>query len=163
MNAPTWGRSLPWALILEKSKEHKLDPMLVAAIVMTESNGDPWAVRYEPDYSYLVTPQVFSQRLLISLQTEVALQKFSYSYMQLMGANFRALGYAGHLTQLCSTPSLALEYGCKHLSLQVVRYDGEVQKSIAAYNAGVAVIDERTKRFKNQHYVDRVLFFLGKR
>jgi hypothetical protein len=161
MNAPNWARPLPWALILEKAKEHKLDPVLVAAICHEESGGITWRTRYEPGYPYLVTPQIFAQRLLTSVATEIAHQQTSWSHLQIMGANARALGYADYLPKICAQPDLAIHYGCKFLANLVERYE-KLELVVASYNAG-SPQRRADGKLKNQGYVDRVLKLLARR
>ena len=43
---------------------------LLFAIMMTESGGNPFAYRYEPEYDFLVTPKEWAKRLgVCTLQT----------------------------------------------------------------------------------------------
>jgi len=45
----SWTRSEYKDLIYETSKKYNLDPQVIYATIMTESEGDPYAFRYEPD------------------------------------------------------------------------------------------------------------------
>lgn len=161
MNAPTWARSLPWALILDKAKEHKLDPVLIAAIICEESGGITWRTRYEPNFEYILTPQVFAQRLVVTMQTEIQGQKHSHGLMQVMGVTAREHGFMGYFPELCADPAKGVHYGCKELVEKVDRYDGHLEKVIAAYNAGSARIVNG--KYTNQSYVDKVLKLLARR
>ena len=136
---------------------HGLAPVLVAAIVQTESAGNPWATRFEPDFlnSYVdAAPRRFGA---VSVQTERMCRAISFGPMQIMGQVARERGFTGvFLTELCDSET-GLEYGCRHLAALRDRYlalwglDGV----IAAYNAGSPRRDS-WGNFVNQSYVDTV-------
>ncbi len=128
---------------------------IMKAIVACESGWNPYAARYEPQYSYLVTPSKFSKSLLITEATESNFQKTSWGLGQIMGANARALGFQGHLTMLIE-PTLGLQYCCLFFAKMCMRRFSVIADQIAAYNAGTPVTDANG-RYKNQDYVDKVL------
>lgn len=146
------------AEIRETAGRHNLPVGLVHAIVQVESGGDPWAVRFEPDFKRLYLDgrawKVFGA---ISHDTEVMLRATSFGLMQVMGQVAREKGFEGvWLTQLCS-PGFGLEYGCRQLRtmrerwLAAAGWDGV----IAAYNAGTPRRSS-TGQWQNQAYVDKV-------
>ncbi len=138
-----------------------LEPLLVAAIVQTESSGNTWATRYEPDFlkRYVeAAPQRFGG---VSVQTERMCRATSFGPMQIMGQVARERGFTGiFLTELCD-PETGLEYGCRHLAALRDRYLAQwgLDGVIAAYNAG----SPRTVggQFVNQDYVDQVKRNMG--
>lgn len=130
---------------------------LVRAIVLVESNGNPWAIRHEPRYRYLWdvgsnTPfrKIQQDELLdataaqgldaipgSSRDTEWMGQRTSWGLMQVMGAVAREYGFRGWFPQLCDI-NTGLQYGCKHLSVLVQRYKAKHtwRGVVAAYNTG---------------------------
>jgi soluble lytic murein transglycosylase-like protein len=144
-----------WPIIRDQAKLLNLDPELIGAIIEVESSGNEWATRFEPQFLYLKTPGVFAGKLGITESTERTHQKTSWGLMQIMGAVARELGFAEHLTQLC-VPETNILYGCRKVAQLMARYNGAVDKVVAAYNAGSA---KQTVEglFINQEYVDKVL------
>lgn len=134
--------------------EEGVDPDLLKAISIVETNGVRWAVRFERNYTYLVTPEVFAKKLGISVETEEVLQRISFGPMQLMGGVARERGFADHLTKLTDA-QLAYTWSVKHLKVLLSRYKTEVEV-IASWNWGSP---KRTElgTFANQGYVDKVL------
>lgn len=135
---------------------HQLDPDWVLAIVQTESAGIPSAMRYEDHWRYLCRPSFYADRLKITEDTEIQLQKFSYGLMQVMGSVAREHGYADSLALLID-PFRALEYGCRQLKALRRRYPTG-RDWIASYNAG----SPRKKpdgTYVNEAYVRKVVGF----
>ncbi len=140
---------------------HGLETLLVAAIVQTESAGNPWATRFEPDFlaRYVdAAPRRFGG---VSVHTERMGRATSFGPMQIMGQVARERGFTGiFLTELCD-PETGLEYGCRQLAALRDRYLTQwgLDGVIAAYNAG----SPRTAggRFVNQYYVDQVKRNMG--
>jgi soluble lytic murein transglycosylase-like protein len=155
---PEWAMRLPTNLIQAKAEAFGLDPMLVAAIVWQESRGSVYAVRYEPNYRWLFTPEKFADRQGITVETEKNLQKHSFGLMQIMGATARWLGYDGALAALYK-PENNLYWGGKYLKLLFEKHK-DTAKVVSAYNAGSPKILESGK-FANQNYVDSVLGYLA--
>lgn len=143
--------------IKENADKFKLDPCLVAAIVYAESNFDPCAMRFEENYRWLYKVKFFASLAKISIDTETAMQKFSYGLMQIMGAAAKERGYHGFLPELCTRPELGLYYGCMHFQKGLKRYGYDVESAIAAYNAGSPIVDKETGKFINQKYVDKIM------
>ncbi len=144
-------------LIDDTAERYELPIKLVRAIVTVESQGDPWATRYEPAF--------FSRYVLAkghpvfpgcSRDTEERLRAHSFGLMQVMGQVAREHGFdAPFLTALCD-PATGLDWGCRHLAKQVHRYDGNLEAAVAAYNAGSAIRNAAGTAWRNQRYVDKV-------
>ena len=126
-------------LIFDAATRHGVDPALIKAVMRAESNFDPNAVRHEPYVAHIGGPDA------------------SYGLMQTLYSTARELGYTGTPEGLFN-PGVSIEYGTRYLKRQLVRYNGDTEKAIAAYNAGSA---RRTAsgKWSNQAYVDRVLRF----
>lgn len=144
---------MPIDIIQEKSGFYKVDPLLIQAIIKTESGGNKFASRWEPQYPYIYKPEKFAEPLGITLQTEIALQKFSYGLMQCMGAVFRELGYTYPLP-MAFEYEVNLEYGIRHFKSFLERHS-DTDEAIASYNAGSPRYGKDGK-LVNQHYVDKV-------
>ena len=162
---------------------YKIDEKIVKSIIVVESSGKTYAQRYEPNYIYLwdcksQKPYMLSNRSKIpddfyaqakngsamsTRETEFHGQKTSWGLMQVMGAVAREYGFDGYLAELC-IPNIGIDYGCRHFSSYVKRYrhsQTALHDAIAAYNAGSAVRMDDGK-YRNQVYVDKVLFQLTK-
>lgn len=136
-----------------------IDYRLVYAIAVVESSLNPNAVRFEPGWKYLLDVESYAKRLHITASTEEILQKCSWGLMQVMGSVARELGFELELNQL-SNPYFNLEIGCKKL-LQLQSKYSEVEDVISAYNQGSPRKDKKSKCYKNQAYVDKVLLQLN--
>lgn len=143
-------------LINAIAAQHGLPTTLVQAIVQVESNGRPWAVRYEPGFfSRYVEGRQPAVYAPCSRDTEEHLRACSFGLMQIMGQTARELGFRGvYLTELCD-PGVGLEWGCRLLAALVVRHHGQLTRVAAAYNAGSVRLTPQGE-FVNQAYVDRV-------
>lgn len=139
--------------IYDISKSFNLDPVLVEAIVVVESGGHPYKVRYEHGYRWLFEPEVLARNLKITVDTETILQSCSWGLMQIMGATARSSGFREDMPLLCN-PEKNLFYGCRHLKSLVNKYPIQ-SDAIAAYNAGSPKEMANGKYF-NQAYVDKV-------
>lgn len=155
----SWIWKLPWNLISTAALEHKLQPRLVAAVVQTESGGNFYATRYEPDFRWTLNIQKMATRLVITYDTEEMGQMISWGLMQIMGSVAREHGYVGYLTELVD-PELSLHYGCKHLKLKKDKYGPDVSDIYAAYNAG-SVRKNNSGQYANQRQVDNFMRYYG--
>jgi hypothetical protein len=141
-----------WTQIEEAGALHGIDTKHIAACILTETNGNRFAIRYEPHYRYLVNPKDFADRLNISVETEEFSQKTSWGLMQVMGGVARELGFVGHLPQLIEI-EFGIKYGAMKLKKCMDKY-GNIHDAIAAYNAG-SVRKTAGGLYFNQKHVDR--------
>ena len=118
-------------IIWDKGRTHAVDPVLIKAIVASESNFNPRAKRDEP-----------------------RIGDASYGLMQTLYRTARDMGYDGPPEGLFD-PATSIEYGTRYLKRQLLRYGGATDFAIAAYNSGTAYKREDGS-FVNQAYVDRV-------
>ena len=125
--------------IVIASNVHKLDPELVAAIVMTESSGNKYAIRYEPAFLVrYVEPTMDDSRFASCGHriTEKISRATSWGLMQVMGLVARENGFKGKfLSQLCN-PKIGLDMGCFHFAKLLRRHDGDNIRGLLAYNGG---------------------------
>ena len=143
-----------WPLIEAAAGRHGLDPDLVGAIVVAESAADPAAVRYEPHVGKYVRDPDKHRPRGCSAETERRLQMMSFSLMQVMGFNIRAMGFTGWLTEYLD-PAKGLEVGCRFLADLLKRWP-KIEDAVSAYNQGSPRRGE-DGRYRNQAYVDRVM------
>lgn len=121
-------------IIYDIAVRHSINPQLVAALIHVESAFNPRAVS----------------------------RKGAYGLMQLLPATARRFGVNRKRDLL--NPVKNLEAGVKYLKWLTERFGGDVQKSLAAYNAGEGAVD----RFggippyhETQQYVQRIFGLLG--
>lgn len=131
-----------------------LEILLKAICSVENTRKDKWACRYEHGYSYVYKVDFYAKKLNISLATEICLQSMSYGVAQLMGANFRSLGYSDHLTKIPSDEKLQLDYSMRFLKTIVARFP-KLEDAISAYNHGSPWRLDGGG-YKNQAYVDAV-------
>jgi len=142
-------------IIEDKAAEFQIDADLIEAFCMTESSGNPHAIRYE-DAFY----QRYTENMAFS-ESEDKGRATSYGLMQIMGEVARELGFKGAFTELFD-PATGLEYALKHLKRFIVKYQAEgLDYAIASYNAGSPRFDD-SGHFVNQKYVDQVHSYLNK-
>ena len=110
-----WEHLFPlgWADILRaRAGRHRLDPYLVAALVRQESEFNPVA------------------------RSRVG----ALGLMQIMPSTgrslFRRLGIAGFSNRKLTVPDVSLRLGTFHLKEVLAKFDGQVEKALAGYNAG---------------------------
>lgn len=142
-------------LIKQSSDTFKIDPLIIKAIILTESNADIWAYRYEDSYAYLVNPRDWADHLSITLNSEIQLQKTSIGLMQPMGGVCREYGFTNLLSKIFQ-PELSIYYGCMHLQKKVQKFGDDPATMYAAYNAG-SVKKTPGGMFTNQRNVDRFM------
>lgn len=136
----------------------RLPPGLIAAIIQVESNGNCWAMRYEPAFfTRYVAGHSFPCYAPCSFDTEAQGRATSWGLMQIMGQVARERGFIHpYLSALCDAET-GIDYGCRHVAFLKARYlKGEDWTPvIAAYNAGSP--QKIGARYTNQKYVNRVL------
>jgi soluble lytic murein transglycosylase-like protein len=146
------------ALIKKYAAEHKLDPKIVAAVILQESSGNTYAFRYEPAFfeRYLnnklpnALGGVFHRG--IELKSEIRFRAFSFGLMQIMGQTAVENGFKGFLPQLFE-PEINIELGCKVLARALKVFDGDYRKALSAYNSGVGFVQRNGATI----YADKVI------
>ena len=137
---------------------------ILRAVVLVESGGDTWAMRYEPHYRWLwdvrrnkpvrTTMDLFPAPRGVSRDSEIMGQKTSWGLMQVMGAVARERGFEGRfLSELCD-PDVGMRFGCLHL-LGFHRRWGTWELALVSYNAGSPRKGDDGK-WVNQVYIERL-------
>lgn len=145
-------KNLPWGEIFTYADQYNLKRNWVAAVIMIESGGDTWALRYEPNWKYQKDTASYARKARISLETERVCQACSWGLMQVMGEVARELGFEGDLTEL-NNPAIGIAFGTKKLAQQMKRY-GKIEDAVSAYNAG-SVRKTHDGYYTNQDYVNK--------
>lgn len=132
---------------------------LAQAIIRQESAWDPYAIRYEPEYNYLFTPEKFKKT---SFETEIVAQKISWGLGQLMGALLREQGLTGFLSEALD-PTVNITHLCKRIKT-LEKISSNQNDIIAMYNGGPGAILRKDSfgKYRNQAYVDSVNGFFIK-
>lgn len=143
-------------LITKISNSHGLDPLHIAAFILTESGGNTWAVRFEPGWRFHKDEQTYAKALGISVATELDCQQISWGLMQVMGTVAREQGYSDHLAKLCM-PEIGIEIGCRKVASLFHRYK-TWDEVVSAFNCGSVVVV--SGHYSNQEYVDKHNKFL---
>ena len=165
MSIPEWGRGYDWKLIETVSLRHGLDSDLVAAVIQTESSGNTYAMRYEPNWGkYTFNIPQFALMLGCTRETMSVMQKCSWGLMQVMGG----VAYEHGLDKMPTleerwpsallNPIIGIEFGCRVLASHFKRWGPMVENVVAGYNWGHPRKRE-TGEFLNQQHVDRFLSF----
>ena len=94
---------------------HGVDPLLIAAVCMTESSGRPHVTKFEVNYPWLYKPEACARKFECSLEDEIAGQSTSYGFMQVMGAVMREYGFAGSFDKAFEAET-NIDFGTKHLA-----------------------------------------------
>jgi soluble lytic murein transglycosylase-like protein len=146
--------------IQDASQRTGVPENLIYSVIMTESGGDPYAIRYEHHFNYLLSTDLFAKSNQITESTEAILQKCSLGLMQVMGAVARELGFKQSLLMLTS-PNIGVNLGAKKLKTLIQKYNS-TDDVLAAYNAGSPRRLEGGL-YVNQAYVNKVREFMKKK
>lgn len=150
---PPWAEQLPWPVIEEKSKLFQLDPLLIGCLIQQESGGNPFALRFEPQYRYAWECRTFAEKIGSSIETETQGQMSSWGVMQVMGGVARELGFQGWFPEL-SQLDVGLEYGCRQFKRKLQSYSN-LWDAVSAYNQG-SPRKTAGGQYENFRYVDQV-------
>jgi soluble lytic murein transglycosylase-like protein len=143
------------AFIENEAKEFHLDPLWIKAIILQESGGNPYALRYEPHYDYPVDSSHLAGALGITLDTESMTQKMSWGLSQMMGGLLREIGFSGYMGQMF-VPETAISWTCKQLS-RLALLSQVPADLFAAWNGGKGALHKVTGLYPNQQYVNETL------
>lgn len=154
------GLRFYWNDITAAAKAHRLDPYLVAAVVVKESSANTDAYRFEPLFwnRYL-------KRLPDWMNENPRRASASYGLMQVMYPVAVERGLARTVPpESLFQPVIGLEYGCRQLVYMMDKIDtkwpqepGEsrLRAALASYNGGLQ--GPNALRPDNRSYADRVL------
>ena len=153
-----WLFLLPLNLIYSECIRLRCNPNIIAAIVSTESNGNPYAVRYEERYSYVLSEEEIESHAKynsVTNITELVNQKHSVGLMQIMFANMRAQGFKGSFAESFGQKE-NLHHGIIFFNNLFDRYDNSFEDAVSAYNQG-SPRKNKNGKYSNQKYVDKVM------
>jgi hypothetical protein len=156
------------------AKGHGLDPKLVTAMVMVESEGDIGAWNPEQRYRYFWDVKLWKpfrpvtdieiasefppkdfKALKGDPDNEWWAQQASWGLMQVMGAVAREFGFReNYLTGLCRDAGTGLLFGCRVLQGHLKWSRGVVDQAVAAYNGGRVGNDKPP--YRNATYIAKV-------
>lgn len=147
--------------IAAAAAKYGLDPLLVEAIVLTESSGNTDAFRFEPNYynRYLKPKKLYPGQNPRRVSS-------SYGLMQIMYDVARERGYPDSLLpEHLFFPEVGLEWGCKHLRFLFdwaaefpnVTEAQKLEAVLASYNGGRGDNKPTDKPLRNASYVRKVL------
>lgn len=132
-------------LITDSATKYKLKPEVVAAIILQESGGEPFAARFEKAYfeRLLGSPPekwggwVPSPSEVPTRKTEATLRSMSMGLMQVMGDSARKVCKLNspYLSVLYS-PEINLDCGCMILAENLKNTNNDYAKALSIYNAG---------------------------
>ena len=125
--------------IIKRAAKHGLAPSMVAAIILVESSGNPYAIRVEPAfwkrygaaYHSIIKENHPARRWLKYPDVFAA----SYGLMQIMFGVAVEHGCKVRFPTELLKPDLNLEYGCKILAKKIKRTKG-IESGVLAYNGG---------------------------
>lgn len=153
------GRSLLHQVRLDEDlfsrvcKSNDLFPGVVLGMISRESGTTAAFLRYERKYKWLYLPHLYTSPHY-SLDTEEALQRFSFGPLQIMGATAREHGYRGDLLGLKNSV-VGFIWGTKYLKHLVEKY-GNFEDAVSAYNQGSPKKRMLSGDYVNKDYVDYV-------
>lgn len=149
-----------WKEIAEIAARFQLDPLLVEAIVLTESSGNTDAFRFEPDFynRYIKPKKLYPGKNPRRISS-------SYGLMQLMWPVAVERGYPlTDAPELLFVPEVGLDYGCRQLAFLVKWADefdalpqAKLEAVIASYNGGRGGNKPTESPKRNIAYVRKVL------
>jgi soluble lytic murein transglycosylase-like protein len=127
-----WTKAQPYMkLIVGYGTEFDVHVPLILSVILAESAFNPNAKRFEP-----------------------AINQTSVGLMQILPTTAKQMGFYGTEKDL-TNPTNNLRYGIKYIAYQLNRYNRNLNKTVAAYNAGSALYNAKGN-FVNQTYVNNV-------
>lgn len=141
------------AIVRREAEAARVSAPILEAIITVESRWNPWALRVEKDFAYLVDVDRHAKFSQITSDTERTLQRMSFGLMQIMGGTARSIGFIGPLATLLD-PEANVHWGARYFQRLAQQYTLPTDQ-IAAYNAGRAQRDLKGL-YINQAYVEKV-------
>ncbi len=142
-------------LIQQVSQIYRVPFDVLEAMVLTESNGNPNAFKWEPDF--------FTRYVLDNVNSKAShfgpLAACSFGLMQVMLETAYEDGFDGRPEQLFD-PKVGLTWGAKHFKTLLTWADGNLAQALAAYNGGKR--GNAAPPLRNQLYAMKVLKLSGR-
>jgi len=142
------------SIVLPIAAQYQVNPYWILAIIQKESSSNPYQIRYEPAYHYLVEPSKYAKMLRITLPTEVESQKISWGLGQIMGAVARQQGHLGLMSELVQ-PELNVKHMCILID-HLKKKSHDPNDIFSMYNAGAKGLQKINGQYSNQIYVDQI-------
>lgn len=153
----TYNSDFDFKALVKLSNSDSVKHSLLHALARAESSLNPYAARFEPNWSYHYNVGFWAKKLGITRATEHTFQATSWGLMQVMGTVARELGFDRHLTELVN-PEYNVIIAIRKLDLLFEKY-GKLTDVISAYNQGWPK-KNADGTYANQRYVDKVLGFV---
>lgn len=136
-------------LIQDSAEQLSISPDIVTSFILVESNGNPWAVRYERNYEWICEVSTMATLLETTYDTALMMQRSSYGLTQIMGAVAWQMGHRGWSTELLN-PETNLTYFVKYLSKLIKKQSlTDPLDMYAAWNSGsVKKIDGKYANYR---------------
>lgn len=136
-------RVLRWRTQIEAiAKELEVDPLLIAALVATESSGNPFAIRVEPAWwrRYGAKAKAFARNSVSRADSKWIqfpdVYAASYGLMQVMYQTCRETGFDPQFpTEMCDV-EYGLRVGTTYFKRLLQRTGGDVRAALLRYNGG---------------------------
>lgn len=151
--------------IQDSAKRYGLDPMVVAAVVLTESGGDPGAFRYESNFERRYINKKDHAALggnwpvkPYEILFEENMRSSSHGLMQLMGQTAIEMGFLGKWPELYDVAT-NIHFGCKVL----YAYGAAVQREHPEENDPARLLHLTLLKYNgggNPDYPKKVLRFI---
>jgi len=137
----------------QRATNFGIDPRIIHAIISQESNWNNYALRYEPEWRYLINPESHAKQIGVTVATEIHTQSMSWGLGQLMGSVVRELGYAGPMGLLFQ-PDLNLKYLCMKVK-EIEKTAKSPGQIFSCYNWGMGALSNmKEDQYPNQEYVN---------
>lgn len=127
--------------IITASKATGISPNLLAAVIHQESGGNPFAIRYEPEFlkRYLEKKTKADIEGYVptkcSFNTEVHARSTSWGLMQVLGQPMRERGFKGEFLSELLDPATNLKWGSEYLQTLLHKYD-TTEAALLRWNGG---------------------------
>ena len=125
-------------IVEEVAPKYEHEPILIQAIIETESSYNQYAQRYEENYPWIYSAREVAEMLGCTRETIINAQKSSFGLMQIMASCCYEMGFKNWPGRLFDIKT-NVTYGCKHLRNLIDRQKlKRIDQFYAAYNAGNA-------------------------
>ena len=129
--------------IVDSAQRHGLEPELVAAIILQESSGNPYAVRPETEGFW----KRYGKRVIENFRRTKSkrddrwakypdLCSASWGLMQPLYVTAREMGFDPEFPSELCDPKLNIEVGCTILAYKLKQAHGSIQGALLRYNGG---------------------------
>lgn len=134
----------------------KVDALLVAALIETESGGNPHKAFYDSDHTPLEKPVQWAEKLGLPTNTERMYQRTQWGLLQIYGTVARQRGFdLPEMTLLCQ-PAINLEVGLRHIEWLIPQVHSE-DDLIVAWRYGLSrQMHSSTYSQEQQAYLQQV-------